>query len=121
MELFSEDTNNPYIGRVYNHGYEIYFNLDDSGEFHQLDIEVKKNTEVVAEGFFVCERENFHGNDVEVNSDHRRKGIATAMYVTAEKIMGKTLVNYWDESGESQTEMGQVFWGQKNRPFGKKT
>jgi GNAT superfamily N-acetyltransferase len=52
--------------------------------------------------------------DVHVHPDHRRKGLATAMYKALEKHSGKEFVR----SG-SQTEDGEALWAQKKRPFGK--
>lgn len=51
---------------------------------------------------------------VQVHPQHRRKGIATAMYVLAEKVSGKRFV-----PDTYQTPSGRALWDQPNRPFGK--
>ena len=56
-------------------------------------------------------------NDLMVKPEHRRKGIATAMYQYAEKVMGKRFQNE-PEAGRGRTPAGQAFWNQPNRPFG---
>lgn len=48
---------------------------------------------------------------------HRR--IATTMYVFAEKVFGRPLIDIWaggDERGQSEAAKG--LWSQPNRPFG---
>ena len=54
-----------------------------------------------------------------VKDDHRRKGIATAMYQYAEKEMGMPF--HPKESADSnRTDAGKKFWSQKKRPFAQK-
>jgi hypothetical protein len=60
-----------------------------------------KNGHIVSEGTMVP-------------SDHRRKGLATAMYAHAEKISGKKTV-----PDDELTPGGEALWRQKARPFGK--
>lgn len=54
--------------------------------------------------------------DITVHPEHRRKGIASAMYSHAENVTGKTVT-----PSTAQTEAGQALWaGNKVRPqFGK--
>lgn len=54
--------------------------------------------------------------NVRVEAGFQRKGIATAIYVLAEKIIGKPLTGFWDE-GE-QTPDSRGLWAQPGRPFG---
>ncbi len=49
-----------------------------------------------------------------VDEDHRRRGLATAMYQHAERVTGKRIL-----PGGVQTDEGAALWGQPNRPFGK--
>ncbi len=53
---------------------------------------------------------------LEVDYEHRRKGIASAMYEAAEKITGKKMRNI---RPKMRTEEGQAFWNNPNRKFGK--
>jgi GNAT superfamily N-acetyltransferase/8-oxo-dGTP pyrophosphatase MutT (NUDIX family) len=48
-----------------------------------------------------------------VNPEHQRQGIATALYVHAEKASGKKVIPSTD-----QTDDARKFWAQPNRPFG---
>lgn len=52
----------------------------------------------------------------QVHEDHRRKGLATAMYRYAEKIMEKPILS--DNPG-GRTKDAEALWSQPNRPFGK--
>ncbi len=57
----------------------------------------------------------FQANIVEVHPEHRRKGIAGAMYNHMETKTGLRAV----PDLEAQTPEGAALWRQKNRPFGK--
>ena len=54
-----------------------------------------------------------------VESDHQRKGLASAMYEHAEKVSGKVLRPESGTLGEGQTNSAVALWSQPNRPFGK--
>jgi GNAT superfamily N-acetyltransferase len=51
---------------------------------------------------------------IQVHPDHRRNGLATAMYTHAEKVTGKKM-----KPSDAQSEDAQALWAQPNRPFGK--
>jgi len=53
---------------------------------------------------------------VQVHPDHRRKGLATAMYQEAERVSGKKIK---DTGSSMRTQAGMALWGQQNRHFGK--
>lgn len=53
---------------------------------------------------------------VDVHPEHRRKGIANAMYSGAETHWGKKI-----EHNGVQDSDGRALWNQPNRPFGKRT
>jgi GNAT superfamily N-acetyltransferase len=57
----------------------------------------------------------FQANMVEVHPEHRRKGIASAMYNHLQTKTGLKAV----PDLEAQTPEGAAIWKQKNRPFGK--
>ncbi len=54
--------------------------------------------------------------NVEVEWGHRRRGLATTIYVLAERVTGRTMENALD--GIDQTEDGRALWHQPERPFG---
>jgi hypothetical protein len=58
-----------------------------------------------------------HCQNVSVVSAHQRHGIATSMYVLAERVMGLPMTNLW-EGDPRQSEEAQGLWAQPNRPFG---
>jgi GNAT superfamily N-acetyltransferase len=53
-------------------------------------------------------------NDVWVDPEHRRRGLANVMYLEAERMAGKPVHPY-----PGQYEDGRAFWLQPNRPFGR--
>lgn len=66
--------------------------------------------------FFIRDKDLYPGN-VEVDEAHRRRGIASAMYAHAEKIVGKKVV-----PSDDQTEDAEALWAaNKRKPqFGKR-
>ncbi len=52
---------------------------------------------------------------VKVDREHRRKGLASGMYAAFERESGLTL-----KPAESQTSMGKSIWDNPNKPFGVK-
>ena len=49
---------------------------------------------------------------------NRRQGVATTVYLFAEKYFGKPVVEIWDDS--ERTPEAKAFWAQPSTPFGKK-
>jgi GNAT superfamily N-acetyltransferase len=58
-------------------------------------------------------RDEFKCREVFVDPAHRRRGLANAMYVEAERIGGGPLTPFADQKPE-----GVAFWAQPGRPFG---
>jgi len=64
---------------------------------------------------------------IEVAVEHRRKGVATAVYLFVEIVADKILENLWDpdrstdrqSSDLSQSLGARGMWAKKDRPFGK--
>ena len=75
-----------------------------------------KDREGKTVGYLAYESGNkgLHPRGVEVNSEHRRKGIATELYRHAEKFSGGKF-----NRSQMQTGDGKDLWSQPNRPFGK--
>jgi hypothetical protein len=55
--------------------------------------------------------------NVRVAPAYQRQGIATAIYVFAEKILEKPLYDFWADD-PAQTSEAKALWAQPNRPFG---
>lgn len=116
------------IERITTRGYTILFEMVDDDSSNDPDEFMIKNdmlfvtvtcgSEVVAEAEFSDDGETFFCENVRVQQAHRRKGIATAMYVKAEEVNHKTLENYWDGT-DTQTEEARMLWENPNRPFGR--
>src|SRR5262249_11229333 len=58
-----------------------------------------------------------HCQNIWVNPDRQRQGIANAVYVFAELVLGRVLRDYWRDDSH-QSEAAQALWAQSNRPFG---
>lgn len=54
--------------------------------------------------------------DVQVDPPHQRQGLATTMYVLAERVTGLKLEN--TRGGGDQTDDGYALWHQRGRQFG---
>ena len=89
-----------------------------AGRYHPFTITVRDagGDEVgYAEAFHTGGPENrLMVSEVFVAPDHRRRGLANAMYCEAERLAGKTLHPY-----PSQYELGRNLWRQPDRPFGR--
>jgi GNAT superfamily N-acetyltransferase len=123
---FIEKNPSPFIDRALNQG--CVFEHHEAWESFRGDLQ--------KQGFLIVRvylnnalvgRASFHAppttwiecRDVEVAPEHQRKGIATAMYVFAEKIFRLPLRNVWGKAGQPQTELAALFWANPNQPFGK--
>lgn len=107
-------------GLEFQHRYEWHECGDeaDSGEDNMLIVwAIPKGgslRDAVGRAEFVFKDRRLLGNNVEVNQNYRRCGIATALYVYAEKETGLKAVPH-----SVQTPEGRSFWNQPDRPFGK--
>jgi len=63
---------------------------------------------------FVLRNNKLQSANTEVEPEYRRQGLATAMYMYAEEVVGHYVVPHSDRS-----PAGFGLWQQKNRPFGK--
>lgn len=73
-----------------------------------------KNGRVVGNLLLRDERTHLFPSNVNVDPQHRRKGLATAMYQHAEERFGKKI-----KPSDMQTSDGESLWSQPQRPFGK--
>jgi GNAT superfamily N-acetyltransferase len=66
---------------------------------------------------------NIEAFSVHVHPDHRRRGLATAMYQHAEANSGKVFVRSKRQINgrmiDDRSDAGRALWAQKGRPFGK--
>ena len=105
----------PSVKRVIEQGYAIRYKLrTDRRTF--LHLNTRRNGELVGQVCFEVRVKQILAERVTVLEVHRRKGIATAMYVSAEHITGLVAVRAADP-----TEFGFKLWEQPNRPFGNPT
>src|SRR5579872_1954647 len=108
----------PALGRVLGQGYEIAYHIEHEGKhFSCLAVRVSYQGQVVAEADFTDDGRDAYCQNVKVREGDRRKGIATAAYVLAEKILGKLLYDFWG-GDDKQSAAAKALWSQPGRPFG---
>jgi ribosomal protein S18 acetylase RimI-like enzyme len=108
--------------RTYHWGYEVWYRIESKQEcpsFRKLIVQVRLKDQVVAEADFADDGSAAHCQNVRVEPADQRRGIATAMYLFAEKVFGKSIRNHW--AGDSaQTAAAKALWANPSRPFGRR-
>jgi len=103
-------------------GYSMEYSQlkDPMPSLVDLDIRVLKDDLIVAQANFSdAETVGAYCQNVEVDKEHQRKKLATAMYLLAELIYSKPLFNFW--SGDHcQSEAAKAMWANPKRPFGQR-
>jgi ribosomal protein S18 acetylase RimI-like enzyme len=85
----------------------------------ELNIQVCRGEEVVGAANFSDDGITAHCQNVGVVPGFQRKGIGTAIYVFAERILNRPLIDFWACDKDSwQSQAARAFWSQPNRPFG---
>jgi ribosomal protein S18 acetylase RimI-like enzyme len=107
----------PISFKIWNESWEIL----DLSDNNLTSTEAFNITAHNAKGDEIGHAEIYHDHktnqmmvsNVLVDSNYQRQGIATALYVLAEKISKKKLSPY-----PQQYDEGKHLWAQPNRPFG---
>jgi ribosomal protein S18 acetylase RimI-like enzyme len=99
-------------------GYKIGFHNDGKGTlfikaFHPTEKDNFGDPEEVGHARIYNNSDSLAASEIAIHPDHRRKGLATAMYNLAELKTGKKIVR------GTQYPDGKALWAQPNRPFGK--
>ena len=97
--------------------YVTEYEFADEGEYRHLGIFVSQAREEVAKAEFTADESSAYCRNVDVVPRCRRQGIATAVYVMAEKLYMLHISNFWD-GDQGQTEDARALWSQRSRPFG---
>lgn len=103
--------------KVSEAGYGLWYALWPVSD-EDLFVVVRHDGVDVGSAEFSHQDDRVWCQNVKVNSDQQRKGLATAMYVFAEVFLGKTMVNMWG-TDEAQTDDAKGLWASTNRPFGR--
>ena len=82
-----------------------------------LVVQVLAADRIVAEADFSDDGFAAHCQNVRVEEGHRRRGLATGMYLLAERVFGKPLWDFWKGEGW-QSDAAKAMWAQADRPFG---
>jgi GNAT superfamily N-acetyltransferase len=101
-------------------GYTIGENREASADPETYLVIQAKDREGNKVGDSTFKKENglLRSLDVSVDPEHRRKGLASAMYSEAERQTGLT-IKPTAEDRATRTEDGNALWSQPDRPFGK--
>ena len=100
-------------------GYRLDHHHSDgpSSALRDLIVRVFESDCIVAEADFSDDGFAAHCQNVRVEEGHRRRGLATAMYLLAERVFGKPLWDFWRGDG-CQSDAAKAMWAQPDRPFG---
>jgi hypothetical protein len=108
--------------RVGSLGYALFFAIDGAAPSREMRIQVRVGDEQVATARFReqdTSEPSAYCDNVWVIDEHQRCGLANAMYLLAEIVLGVPLVNVWKTLGQ-QSDAGRALWNQPNRPFGRR-
>lgn len=116
----------PHIQKVLRQGYALLYYLypeeEEAGvRFAELTVRAVDDADervAILNAKVIPEHQWIEVKNVEVDEGHRRKGIATALYVFAEALTGLPLRPSRDYSAMSFD--AKAFWDQPDRPFGPK-
>jgi hypothetical protein len=102
----------PYVRKVTDQGYTIEYADTTDGMWITFTVTKARNYAGHAEVFLDHQRGAFHFTAVNVPKEHRRKGIANAIYRCAIFITQLQI-----ERATGQMEDGRALWDQPNRPW----
>lgn len=113
-----EQNPHPAIDKIINQGYNFKYRIEQAELSKELMIKVVSGENAVAEANFTDQgSDTVIPQNIRVLESWRRQGIATAIYILAEKILGKPLCNFWSDD-DKQAPEAKALWAQPNRPFG---
>ncbi len=110
----------PAFERVAAVGYRLdHHHAEGSmAALHAITIRALADGRVVAVATFQDDGSACHCQDVRVDDAHQRRGLATAMYLLAERVLRKPLFDFWD-GHKWQSPAAKAMWANPDRPFGK--
>lgn len=115
-----EGNSHPAFEKIQGRGYSIWYRFDHDRsclDLVHLTVQVWHGRQIIGEAEFTDDGSVAYCRVAVTDLNFRRQGIASAMYVFAEKAMNRILTNHWD--GDSfQTDDAKALWTQPNRPFG---
>jgi hypothetical protein len=120
LEGFTDGQNviaaNPHrcFEKIRLQGYEIFY----KEAADELTLQVLHSGQIVAGARF-SNGVTAYPVQTDVGSQHLRRGLGNAMYVFAEKFLGRVLDNYL-EGTSLQSESAKRLWEQPDRQFGNK-
>jgi len=92
---------------------ELLEESEDGEEWNEYELRTTLDGHLVGTIEYSVYPEYVYPRDTWVSTEHRRKGIATAMYQFLENTYGRPM-----RKGDTQSEDGQALWRQNERSFG---
>src|SRR5437764_15038311 len=86
----------PAFDRVLSLGYSLAYRRDPERSLRCLVVQATHTGGVAAEADFGDDGFAVHCQNIAVGTAHRRRGLATAIYLLAESVCGKPIWNYWN-------------------------
>jgi hypothetical protein len=112
----------PSITRVTEQGYVLSWNSKPRGDrpWREVQVSVQWQGGHVASADFLDDSVFALLRAIQVAEAHRRRGLATAMCVLAERVLKRALCVMWGEGpfDLKQTADARAFWERPDRPFG---
>lgn len=108
----------PAFDKLVGRGYKISYRIEQEVEpFKDLLVRVMHGNSVIADADFTDDGFAPYCQNVRVDPKYQRQGVATAIFVFAEKVLGKSLHDFWGDDSK-QTPEAKALWAQPKRPFG---
>lgn len=118
------DHPHPAFDEVSRSGYTLVYRITPCAIIpgqRELEVQAIQCGKVAAGANFTDNGWSAYCQNVRVFDGHRRRGLANAMYVFAEKALGRILFDYWADADDYQSDAAKALWSQPNRPFGNPT
>ncbi len=113
-----EHNPNSAFNKILCRNYRVFYHIErDLEPLTNLIVKVVYGEIIVGEADFTDDGSIAYCQNIEVHPDYRRQGVATAIYVFAEKVFGKPLIDFW-QNDSAQSLEAKALWAQTNRPFG---
>ena len=112
----------PALAKACERGFRFQYRfVQDCDWCRDLDIQVLLAQEVIASADFTEDfnARTFYNQNVMVAKEFRGQGIGPAIYLFAEKLVGRSLHNFWDGTSNGQSDEAKAMWANPERPFGR--
>lgn len=113
MDPIPDDVaNDPLMNDVRAAGYAFWFKRRDGKPY--LDLRATHGSDMagIATFHMLDGSKQIQVETIHTVESHRRRGVATAFYVVAQRLTGFSV-----KAAVNQTDEGRLLWAQENRPW----